>query len=166
MHAGRALLVKNPPSLTPTTRGRQPLPIPDPNVARMLNQSGALQRAAMKETVRLLATFSSWRGSFEDLAEDIEFATELVRRRASGRPLVSTFTLTLGARTREYATAQELLSGLRTAEYVTEIEISLRRDPTLLALTLSSDDGLRVVVHGEPVDRPRHAERDAAISRT
>jgi putative transposase len=42
MHAGRALLVKNPPSLTPTTGDRQPLSILAPNVAGMLNQSGAL----------------------------------------------------------------------------------------------------------------------------
>jgi hypothetical protein len=50
MHAGRALLVKNPPSLTPTPGDRQPLPIPDPNVAGMLNQSDALQLIGLPDT--------------------------------------------------------------------------------------------------------------------
>jgi hypothetical protein len=126
--------------------------------ATMSTMSKIGNPTGMKETVRLRAKHSSWRGSCGDMRSDIEFAEELVRRRAPNDDIDTAYSVDLegsldDGRTRKYSNLDDLIVGVAELDVSPKtIEASVSNQVLSLTLTLQPADGVEVIVRGNAVD--------------
>jgi len=111
----------------------------------------------VKETVRLPASQSSWRGTYEDLRGDVEAAELLVRRRAGAEKTHTVYSVDLDTslgegRTRDYADLDGLIEGVtELGTDVVKIEVLLTNPVISFALTMDRKKGVDFTVRGSAV---------------